>query len=147
MAHDELLIEALADNLTPPDRDFWVYDSMLTPDDDGVLQPSYSVKEVSRFFFGKKSGEWLRWRQRPNPPKYPHGYFVLDGEPIVPKRTEADFRYFTLADVERMAHAAAQQGGIDSRRLITIIMLVKWTARLWGIIDADQYQAERARAS
>jgi hypothetical protein len=43
-------------------------------------------------------------------------------------------RYYTLADIERMAHALAQQGIIDGTRLAHTILMAKVNARLYGVI-------------
>jgi hypothetical protein len=135
----------LADGLTPEGRDYWIYPEMLQTDKNGVLVPSYTVKEVALVFFAK-SADWLRWRSRPvhpHEPQEPHsdrcrpdGYFVLDDEPIVPERTEHGARVYSLANVERMAHALTQNGGMSTEELIETIMIIKWTARRYKI-DID----------
>jgi hypothetical protein len=117
--------------LSPPDKKFWTDDGMFLPDKDGFPRPRFSVQEVSKFFFGK-GPDWLRWRMRESE-EYPKGYFVLDSKAIEPKRTVAGARYFTLADVERMAHALAQQGGIDGQQLTNIVVLVKTCAKVYGM--------------
>jgi hypothetical protein len=128
-------VAILADGLSPEGRDYWVYDEMLPVDKrDGLHVPRYTVKEVAVFFFAR-SADWLRWRSRPAP-GHPQGYFVLDGEVLEPSRTEAGARYYTLSDVERMAHALTQNGGLSTGKLIETIMLVKWTARLYEV-DID----------
>lgn len=132
------------DDLNPPDQDFWVYDDMCETDKVGVAVPNFSVQDTAKFFFAR-SADWLRWRGRPVHPHkkgaacnercHPYGYFVLDGEPITIKRTEAGARVYTLADVERMAHALAQNGALDGNTLTNVIMLVKWVARLYKVIE------------
>lgn len=126
---------------------FVVDDSMFRPDKDGLLFPHFSVQEVAKTFFGN-GPDWLRWRMRPDDKrvkqpdgsvlvvkgKYPEGYFILDGKKIEPKRTDAGARYFTLADVERMAHALAQGGHIDGAQLQNIVVLVKTLAKVYGAL-------------
>ena len=124
----------ISDDLNPPDRDYWVYDDMCAKDKSGTPVPNYSVQDAAKVFFAR-SADWLRWRGRPNMPKHPDGYFVLDGVKIEEKRTEAGARVYTLADVERMAHALAQNEALDGRALTNVIMIVKWQARLYEVIE------------
>lgn len=72
------------------------------------------------------------------PQTYPDGCFILDGKPMEFKRKPSPTgsetaRYFTLADIERMAHALAQQGIIDGTRLSLIVLQVQACARTWGV--------------
>lgn len=89
--------------------------------------PNFTVKETAKFFFGN-SVEWLRWRIREN-------YFILDGEQVGTRRDETTgFRYFTLPDIERMAHALARvEGGLDGLHLNKVILLVKTVADMYRI--------------
>lgn len=141
--------------LVPEGKRFITDDSMFKPDKDGRLSPHFSVLEVAKVFFGC-GPDWFRWRMRPDDHKvkgpdgkylrnpdgtfvmekgdYPEGYFVLDGEKIEPKRTEAGARYFTLADVERMAHALAQGGQIDGAQLTNTVMMVKACAKIYRFV-------------
>lgn len=142
----EPLIIAEPEMLMPQGRRFWTDDSMFHPDKDGRLSPNFSVQVVSEVFFGN-GPDWLRWRMRPDDKKeeqpdgtfevvkgkYPHGYFVLDGEPMQFKRTKAGARYFTLADIERMAHALAQGGHIDGAQLALVVQMVKICSKIHGI--------------
>jgi hypothetical protein len=143
----EPLVIASPELLAPPRGErFWTYDSMFKPDKNGRLYPHFSVQEVAKFFFGN-GPDWLRWRMRPDDKKikdeqgnvtiikgkYPDGYFILDGKPMEHKRTEAGARYFTLADIERMAHALAQGGHIDGAQLSNIVVLVKTCAKVYGV--------------
>jgi hypothetical protein len=132
------------DDLNPPDRDYWVYDEMCQTDKFGIPVPNYSVQDAAKVFFAR-SADWLRWRGRPVHPHKPNeacnarcrpdGYFVLDGMKIEEKRTEAGARVYTLADIERMAHALAQNDALDGLTLTKVIMIVKWQARLYGVIE------------
>jgi hypothetical protein len=148
--------ESEAEPLVPEGARFVTDDSMFDEDKDGRLTPHFSVQEVAKIFFGN-GPDWLRWRMRPDdkkvkgpdgkflrnedgtfvmkPDKYPEGYFVLDGEVMDFKRTPADARYFTLADIERMAHALAQGDNLDGEQLINVIVLVKTIAKVYGLLD------------
>jgi hypothetical protein len=143
----EPLIVAAPELLDQTER-FCVDDSMWEPDKNGLPTPHFSVQEVSKVFFGN-GPDWLRWRMRPDDKriknketgvvtikkgKYPEGYLILDGQKIEPKRTDAGARYFTLADVERMAHALAQGGHIDGAQLTNVIVLVKTVAKTYGVL-------------
>lgn len=143
----EPLVVAVPEALVPPGSRFATNDSMFRPDKDGLLTPHFSVQEVAKFFFGN-GPDWLRWRMRPDDKrikhedgtvevvhgKYPEGYFVLDGEVMEFKRTSAGARYFTLADIERMAHALAQGDHIDGAQLTNITVLVKTCAKVYGAL-------------
>lgn len=127
----------LGDDLNPPDPEerFWVYDEMCELDKSGFPKPNYSIQEAAKFFFARTS-DWLRWREKPNPDAgYPEGYFILDGEKLQGHRTRAGNRRYTLADIERMAHALAENSAISGYELTIIIMLVKWQARLYKVIE------------
>lgn len=144
----EPLVVADPELMSIPDgRRFWLDDSMFPLDKDNMPIPNFRVKDVAVVFFGK-SDDWLRWRMRPDDKrvkdketgkttivkgKYPEGYFVLDNEVMEFKRTESDARYFTLADIERMAHALAQGGHIDGARLALVTKMVLTCARLHGV--------------
>jgi len=150
---DQPLVISDADLLSPPDGQFWVHDEDFgtVPADlhkkgdckTEKVWPNYSVQEVSKFFFGKNS-DWLRWRYESDervskktgmvttPARHPQGFFVLDGVPLEPKRdSRAGYRYYTLADVERMAHALAQNGALDGYELLHTLRMVKLSADMW----------------
>lgn len=94
--------------------------------------PTFTVQEAAKFFFGK-SPDWLRWRTKKTD-ENPQGFFVLDGVPLPDHRTDAGFRYYTLHDIEMMAHALAQQQGIDGGTLQAIVTLVRTECRIYGYI-------------
>jgi hypothetical protein len=106
--------------------------------------PHYSVKETAKFFFGK-SPHWLRWRylsdertskvtgEVTKAAKHPDGFFVLDGEPLVPKTSISGYRYYTLPDIERMAAALGQQKVIDGWEVNAITLLAVSNAAIWGV--------------
>lgn len=113
---------------------FFLWDSMFPLNTEGQPLPAYTVQEASKVFFGR-GPDWLRWRYRPAR-EYPHGYFVLGDVILEPKRTATGNRYYTLADIERMAHALAENNAIDGEQLSVIIQLVLLQARVHRIIDS-----------
>ena len=147
MTDSQPLILTTNELVTPAGRRFWLDDDMFPLDDDGMYVPRFSVQEVSKVFFGQ-GPDWLRWRMRPDKPskrtgksKHPEGFFLIDGVPMEFKRlsptsddpNQTRPRYYTLADVERMAHALCQQGIIDAIRLAHIVVMVRCCARLYGV--------------
>lgn len=133
-------------------QQFFLYDEMFPvepatskakrPDDAAVtwepltwewVVPNFSVNEVAKFFFGL-GAHWLRWRYHPSrSDRYPDGYVVLDGAPLESKRTPHNIRYYTLPDVERLAHALAQTGAISGEKLVKVVELVRAEARVHGV--------------
>lgn len=121
----------------PPVGPFILDDAMFERDEKtGLELPHFSTQEVAKVFFGQKA-EWLRWLARRKPGKYPHGRFVLDGEPLVFKRNAHQARYYTLADVEKMAHALTQCEAIDGLQLLDTIKVIRHVALLYGIGTED----------
>lgn len=118
-------------------RSFFLWDSMFDRNSDGLPVPQYTVQEASKFFFGK-GPDWLRWRYR-KANSYPNGYFVLDGVLLEPKRTDKGFRYYTLADIERMAYALVENQAIGGEKFITVLQLVLHQAVLHGVITDIQH--------
>ena len=120
-------------------RSFFLWDSMFPVNDEGQPLPAYTVQETAKMFFGM-GPDWLRWRYRPDKPdanghhRFPHGYFVLGDVILEAKRTEKGNRYYTLADIERMAVALVENEAIAPERLYTILQLVLLEAQLHGII-------------
>lgn len=112
---------------------FYLWDNMFPTTTTGMPRPVYTVQETAKLFFGKGS-DWLRWRYRPAEPNYPNGYFVLNGVLLEPKRTEKGNRFYTLADIERMAHALVENHAIDPDHLSVVLQLVLLQARLYRVI-------------
>ena len=130
----EPLVVADPEMLVPRGQRFLLDDKMFERDSKGMPIPSLRVTEVAKIFFGQ-SDDWLRWRMRSNTnAEHTEGDFVLDGEPLEFKRTDSNSRYFTLADVERMAHALLQTGVIDGARATRVVTMVKTCAQLHGVI-------------
>lgn len=94
-------------------------------DDKG--RPTYTVSEVSKFFFAR-SPHWMRWAESRN-------YFTLDGRDVGDSRTEQGARIYTLFDVEQMAHALAQHGAMNGAQLHGVLSIIAASARQWGFIQ------------
>lgn len=88
--------------------------------------PTYTIGELAKFFFGR-SDHWVRWRER-------NDMFVFDGVPVGTQRTETGIRFYSLADVEKMGHALAENNKIDGYELSLILKLVLFEARVWKLI-------------
>lgn len=118
-------------------------DKMFGEDKHGRLAPNFSVQETAVAFFGH-SPDWLRWRYRPDQapktkpkgwkPKHPKGYFVLDGERLEPKTTQSGARYYTLADIEKMAYALFDNEVFDGDSLLATLQIVYANAFLTGVL-------------
>lgn len=115
------------------DRMFFMWDHMFELNEPGQPLPAYTVQETAKLFFGM-GPDWLRWRYRPAK-SFPQGYFVLDDVVLEPKRTSTGNRYYTLADVERMAHALVENGAIDGAKFSIILQLVLLQAVLHRVIE------------
>ena len=97
------------------------------------IVPNFSVNEVAKTFFGL-GPDWLRWRYHPSrSDRHPQGYFVLDGKLLEPKRTPHNIRYYTLPDIERMAHALTENGTLDGEQLVAVIQVLRGIARIYGV--------------
>lgn len=115
------------------DRDFFMWDNMFDQNEYGQPLPAYTVQETAKLFFGK-GPDWLRWRYRPAN-NFPQGYFVLDDVVLEPKRTATGNRYYTLADIERMAHALVENGAIDGAKFSIVLQLVLLQAVMHRVIE------------
>ncbi len=103
--------------------------------------PNFAVQETATTFFGR-SPDWLRWRYRaddPKPkgtkPRFPHGYFVLDDEVLEPKTTPSGARYYTLADIEKMAYALFDNEVLDATQLSCVLNIVYANAYLHDVVS------------
>jgi len=139
--------------IPPHGQRWWLYDEMFPPvkvkvkvGKETVIEtrrsPYYSVQEVAKFFFGR-TPHWLRWRYLSDervskktgeitiPARHPDGFFILDGEVLEPKKSISGYRWYTLADIERMAAALGQTGAIDGLEVSAITALVRANAQMW----------------
>jgi hypothetical protein len=122
------IIPTIGDIRPPYGRDHWLTDDMMPTNKNKVVKPRLSVSVVGEVFFGH-SGDWLRRMHK-------IGDVRLDGEPFEPKRTEVGDRYYTLADVERLAEALLQSDKIDGMQYIAAIHVLRWVAFQYGILSA-----------
>lgn len=114
------------------DQHFWIWDDLFSYDENNKPNPSLSVQECAKFF--ARGPWWLRWKYRKTP-ESPQGGFVLNGIEIVPKRTDRGNRYYTLADVERMAHALAKSRAISGEKLAQVMTLLLIQGAMYGVFD------------
>lgn len=114
------------------DRNFFLWDDMFSYDENNKPHPTFAVQEAAKMFFARGSW-WLRWKYRRE--DYPDGPFLLNGVAIEAKRHGNGSRYYTLADIERMAWSLADQGSINGEKLTQIITLVLVQASMYGVFD------------
>lgn len=136
---------ALPEGLAPADRLFWVMPDMILLDKDARPKITFTVNEVAKFFFAR-SGSWLRLKMHVDK-DHPETWFTLGGErmefnrqasygkPAEAREGDLSARFFMLSDIEPMAYSLFAFGAIDEDRLITIIQLVRWEARLHGLLE------------
>lgn len=117
-----------------PEKVIKILDSI--PEDKFILDgidvsegPHFTVSEVGKVFF-ERGAHWVRWREKT-------GGFVLDGEDIKVARAsgKVGVRQFSLSDVEKVAHALAQQNAIDSQQLVNTLRVVHAIAKVWGYVE------------
>jgi hypothetical protein len=99
----------------------------------GLPLPWFRIEDLAKFFF-VKTKDWIRWLHR-DAPGYPKGHFLLDGVPIVPKRTRAGYRAFSLPDIERMAYALHQDGRLADEDLGQILALIRQVAVRYKVLE------------
>lgn len=123
--------------------------------------PLYSVSAMAEFFF-VRSSYWVRWLESchftyhdkegkhdcnvapaQHTPKmreeHQHTWkFMLDGELLLPLRTDSNARKYDLALVERIAHALASNGTIKFDQLRQCLRLVKIQAEMHGYLPDER---------
>lgn len=155
---DEEVIEGFPEEeLEPPKKvfdpsivtEFFLHDEMFPIGEDGLPHPHFTVHETARMFFGR-TADWLRWRYRPDqprkggPPRFPNGFFILNGEPLEPKKTHAQARCYTLADIERMSIALLQTNVMSPVAQEATRNVAIEVAKMYGVeVDVDTVEAER----
>jgi hypothetical protein len=113
----------------------------ITADLDTSREPHYTISELAKFFLNRSPG-WVRWRER-------KGYFILDAEyddekkefvagdkstPYGLMRTPEGARFYTLTDVEGIAHSLEQKSAISLTQMYLAIEVVRVQARIFGYI-------------
>lgn len=86
----------------------------------------YHTKQVSTFFFQKSAG-WLRWRDR-------EGQTTSEHFNCNPQRDANGTRIYSLADIEILAHAFAEQSIIDAQHMEITLHLIRLIAIGYGVI-------------
>lgn len=119
------------ENWHPPGRRFWVTEEMITRGKKDEPKPWYSTHTVATVFIGR-SAAWLRVKMRQSD-EFPHSQLILDGVALDIHRSPTGDRQFSLADIERTAHALHEGGAIDDKRFACMIMMVVWSARQNGL--------------
>ena len=88
--------------------------------------PFFATSTVSKVFFNR-TGYWMRWRER-------IGSTTLDGVAVEPRRSASHIRQFTLADIERIAHALREEGVLDAGQLVNTLRALAAVGRIHGLI-------------
>jgi hypothetical protein len=130
-----ILTPLMPDIVLPPDRRFWITGDMLAFTRTGSPRPWFNTHTVATVFLGY-SAAWLRQRMRASD-DYPLSMLVLDGQPVSIHRSKSDDRQFSLAAIERSAHALYEAGQLTDDRFAAAVMMVLWCARQYGILAAD----------
>lgn len=86
--------------------------------------PLYSVSTMAEVFFARSS-HWVRWLEN-------EGQMVLDGEPLVPIRTQSNARKYDLPLIEKIAHALASNGKITAPQLRHALIIIRAQAQMYG---------------
>ena len=145
----------LTDSRIDPDRLMLanVDTELIDPKTGLPTGPIFTVSEMSSFFFGK-SNHWVRWleslSEMEEDPDRPGKYRPVPGTKGMPfwftdpatgerrrvgqRRNEKSARAYTLADVEEVAHALAQNSRISGTQLRHTLLLVQVSAELRGLL-------------
>lgn len=124
-------------DVSPPDgRQFWLYDDMMPTNRKGEVKPVFSIAQIAKIFFAR-SADWVRWLSNQGHKNDGEVVFVLDGKALETKRTESGSRFYTLADVERVAHALVEHHRIDGEQFVAAIQIMLWMAYSYSILGMD----------
>jgi hypothetical protein len=112
-------------------RPYWVRYESMPVDGKGQVYPIFSRTETAKCFFGWKSF-WLKHRL--NELTDEQGLIPLDGGTMGPLALDGHGSpVFSLADVERVAHALAQAGMISGIHLQRTVAIVRSVAYQYGV--------------
>lgn len=100
--------------------------AMMLADVDVSKVPVFRTRQVAIIFFQKSPG-WLRWRDR-------QGFFVSENFHCEPARNDQNTRFYTLADIEVLAHAFDEHGIIDAMHLEITLHIIRLIAIGYGVI-------------
>lgn len=122
--------DIMSDVRPPHGRRFWVTEEMVAQSTDRKknVRPIFTITQVASVFFARSS-DWIRYIDGLG-----EDGFYLDGHKLMPARTESAARYYTLADVEKMAHALLNNDRIDPMQFAGTINIVRWIACLYKLI-------------
>lgn len=98
-------------------------------DPDG--SPQFRVSEVARVFFARSS-HWVRYCENEN-------FFTLDGEVVATRRTPEGARTYNLLDIEKMAHALAQNDRIDGETLHRVLSIIRLVGEVHKVPAAEGF--------
>lgn len=99
---------------------------LMFADIDTSREPIFTVSEAAKLFFAR-TASWLRWRERT-------GSLRVNNQEVGTGRSDANSRRYSLADIEKVAHALAVNGAISSTQLKVASELLHWQGRLWKYI-------------
>jgi hypothetical protein len=91
------------------------------------LGPEFSISELVKVFFAKKTDHWIRWKER-------EGAFKINGQPVGQRRTDKGSRTWNLAEIEQMLHAAALDDSITGAQLMAGLRIVKALGVTYGLL-------------
>jgi len=100
---------------------------------DASEKPIYDISEVAKVFFAR-STSWVRWADR-------QGHFILDGEYVGGYRHNgkpSGERRYTLAHIEKMAHALGSNKVINHVQLRQALVMVKLQAEMYGYLQGGR---------
>lgn len=121
-------------------------ESMIPTDKKDMPFPMYRTRQVAEIFFGRKSS-WFYFTMEPHKfagrdedgkeirKRTGDTWLRLDGEPLGIRRDKLNQRYYSLADVERIVHALAQNRRIDGATMQRALLIVKTIAQQHGILS------------
>jgi len=104
----------------------------IDTDPDGDPKNRFTVSDMARTFFNR-SNHWIRWIESQGQMFYTDPKTRKKRE-VGQRRNEKQARYYTLADIEEVAHALAQNGRISGTQLRQTLTLVRVSAEMRGFL-------------
>lgn len=113
----------------PMGQHFYTERLVFRLDDRGRTIPNFNVTELAGVFFGREAPWMFRHLRAP-------GRLVMDGENITgTKDPDTHLRWFSLLDVEKIAHCLAHyKYGLTGRDLTRSVLIVKCIAENYGYL-------------
>lgn len=109
----------MADPLLDPEK--MIFDGIDTSE-----YPLYSVGEMAKVFFAR-SASWARSHENA-------GHFDLDDKFIPRRRIAKNARYYSLSEIEQIAHGLAANQIISGARLRLVLTMIRSQGQLWDYI-------------